>query len=172
MMDTQLITSAQLSEIKDISDNIDNVRRVDPYILQWQRTRLLPFLGAELYKALCTSPTDARFVQLLFGESGSAKYFFGVHYAIAYGAYALLLQNQDVNVTRSGMVRKTTGYSEHLEDKQVMRLVAAANSLSDFYLIQAENWLNENKALYPEWEEKCNAQKKSPGLRMFTIKKR
>ena len=168
----QLITSAQIKEYKDISDNIDSINRIDPYIIQWQRTVLRPFLGNSFYMTFLQNLSDQRFQELLNGISGSDGFFYGIKPAISYGAYALLLLNQNVNVTRFGMVKKLNEFSEHLDSKELTRLHASAQSMSDFYLRDALAYLDKNKALYPEFDKSCDEQKiKNAGLRIYTTKR-
>lgn len=77
----------------------------------------------------------------------------GLASAIAYLAYSRMLPNQPINVTSFGVVRKTTEFSDPVDEKTLLRAVNEAKKIGLEYMRQAidhlrcEGYLDECKKI-------------------------
>jgi len=168
MATTKLILTTDIKEIKPISDNIDSVERINPYIIEAQDLDIRPFLGDPLFYALVegftASPQNTDYLALLNGKSyttscGFTIFFDGLKIAIAYFAYARFVSSQGINITRFGVVQKTNEFSQPVTVEMVDRIAGNARSVGLSYLHQVEEFLDENTTTYPLWRQ---SDKKRP----------
>jgi hypothetical protein len=162
--DSLLITLTTIQEIRPISDNLDSVKRLNPYINETQRFVLRPFLGESFYAALIADlpvPLTAEHTKLVNGDEytykGDDYDFQGLAPALAYFAYARMLKFHGVNVVRYGVVRKLSEHSENVSDKAIQRMITAADEAGQAYLNEARDYLNrrntEDPKPFPKWEK-------------------
>lgn len=164
-MITKLIQISDIKAIKPISDNID-VARLDPYIIEAQDLDIRPFLGDPLFYDLVegvnASPQSTKYLELINGKSytnsyGHTIYFDGLKVAIAYFAYARFMQNQGINVTRFGIVKKLNDTSEPIDQAAIDRFVGNTRSIGNSYIAQVEAFLDDDyrqtTRVYPLWRE-------------------
>ena len=154
-----VITVNDIAAIKPISDNIDSAKRIMPYVTEAQDLDIRPFLGDPLYYAfiegVLASPQTEIYTDLLNGKEyvkdDHTIYFCGLKTVIAYFAYARFVKNQSAQVTRFGITKKVTDYSEPISDEKVADMSGEARSNAMGYLSQVETFLDENDATYTLW---------------------
>ena len=162
-----LITTADFADYKDISSNIDSAARVDPYILNAERLDLKPLLGERFFADLIANPNTTANALLLDGGDytyNSNDYnFAGLKAVLVYYSYARFLENQNVNVTRFGVVHKNNpDVSERVDDKTLMRHVSNAREIAKSYFAEVDLFIIRNSTDYPLYH-KCYAYNESAG---------
>ena len=90
-----IIDSNYIREIRDISSNVDDVKRIDPYIEEAEKEWVIPSIGAKLYKDLIDKVESENNTTLLEGGyyNGDTAYLSGLKKAIAYLAYSRYVRN-------------------------------------------------------------------------------
>jgi hypothetical protein len=163
-MTTKLIQTSNIKDIKAISDNIDVIERLDPYIIEAQDLDIRPFLGEPLFYDIVSTFMDTpnNYQILLNGgdyinNDNHTLYFDGLKVATAYFAYARFISNQGINITRYGIVKKMNENSEAVDAATVDRLAGNARSIGLAYLNQVETFLDDDYSkttrAYPLWKE-------------------
>lgn len=179
MTDTKLITVSSLAPYKDISANIDDAERFDPYILEAQVHDIKPLLGEALYHALITayesSPVAERFTDLIEGKDYTPTgdtyqiRFYGLTPMIAYFAYGRFLENQNYHVTRAGIKYKNAAESERVGEEKINTLSATAKGKALAYVKGLECFLSEYSTTYPEYN--CVTRHTGGGLKVISVRK-
>ena len=176
-MTQAVITVDDIAAIKPISDNIDSAKRIMPYVIEAQDLDVRPFLGEPLFYAfiegVLASPQVEIYADLLNGKEyvkdENTIYFDGLKTVIAYFAYARFLKNQSTQVTRFGVTKKITDYSEPVTDEKIADLSGEARSNAMGYLAQVETFLDENDATYTLWGEEAS-KKPSGKIKISVVK--
>lgn len=154
-MTTKLITTSKIKEIRPISDNIDSVDRLDPFIIEAQDLDIRPFLGDPLFYDLVKNVQLQKYIDFLNGKEyeydDNMIFFDGLGIVIAYFAYARFIKHQGVNITRFGIVKKINDTSEPIPQETIEALEGAARSTAVAYLNQCEKFLDSNMITYPLW---------------------
>lgn len=127
------------------SQHID-ARKVESYIFEAENVNVRPTLGDEMYLAIVKNPT--KFSTLLNGgeytdNSGCAKVFVGLYSAISYYAYARLLKNIDVNVSRFGVTYKDDENSSRLTMAEKMMHYNDASAIADKYMQECIHYIHQ-----------------------------
>lgn len=136
-----IIEFKDIQSVRPIAENIDDVRRIDSYIIEAERLYLLPAIGAELYKAI---EADKIAHEDLFSEKfydDNKKYTPGLKDAMAYLVYSRFLRNNNLNVTAFGVVHKNGQFSEQVDDKTIVRNANDAEKIGREYLCQCIDYL-------------------------------
>lgn len=163
LLDPLMVFLADLILFKDVSQNMDE-DRVNQSVREAQINELRSFVGDELYLALITDYDEIsdtfsqdRFNDLWFGVdydyTGKTIRFHGLKAAIIYYTYARMLDNGQLNLTRSGAKSWQNDESEDTEQPQIATKVRNARSQALVYLSDAKKFLSYLKSVYPEWEE-------------------
>ena len=97
-----------------------------------------------------------------YTRQGVTVRFHGLKMAHLYWSYARFLNNQAINLTRYGVKNIEDENSTNIIDTQTRLKVNEAKSMALMYQEDARRYLEENRALYPEWEK--------PGGRIKTKK--
>jgi hypothetical protein len=154
----QLISATDFATYKELSVNIDDTTRINPYILQAQQFDLKLLVGEVFYKDILDNPTSTENALLLnegsYTHQNKSYEFFGLKSALVYYAYARLLENQNINVTRFGVVFKNNAdVSERVDEKTLQRLIQQARGQARAYWDDCEVFLNRKSADYPLWNK-------------------
>jgi hypothetical protein len=147
-MESLLITKTDFAAYRNLTVNMDDSKRLEPFILEAQRIDLSNMLGKRLYfdmiKYLSSynagiaaqtdqSPYQAStdelwFQKLLNGasynytwpdQSITTKIYAGLKPVLVYLSYARFVRNDNVRSTQSGFVKKTVDFSTQISDKEI-----------------------------------------------------
>jgi len=163
MTDKLFITKEAFDEYKDVSEHLD-IERTNSAILEAQIGDLIAFIGAPLYKLMqddFTAPDTwgtAKYGELFNGVSYKPQgelyevIFHGLKPSLTYFAYARLLNNLQLNVTRSGPVTyMEADVSDSSTQAQIKTKVIDARALAVRYQEEALKYLETNRQSFPEW---------------------
>jgi hypothetical protein len=165
---TLLLTISDFSGLPAISANTNTVKKLNPYIKEAQELDLLPILGQEFYWALIVdfelSPSLPTYSDLFNGSSyilnGHSYKHQGLKLALVYFAYARYRMNANEEETATGLVNKTTPYSEPASEKAISRRVDQARSAAFAYMEPVIKYLNDKSSEFPLWKNTCKAPNK------------
>lgn len=124
-----IINSEYIRDIRDISINIDDVKRIEPYIEEAEKEWVIPAIGAKLYKELEDKEENTSNTLLLEGGyyQDNTAYFSGLKKAIAYLAYSRYVRNSNIFMTSSGARYKgSMEFSDMVDDRAVLRVANEA----------------------------------------------
>lgn len=115
-----------------------------------------PRIGTALYNAL----TDERCEILLNGgdyadERGKLHSFVGIKTALAYYAYARIVKQGGITVTRFGVVRKDDEYSESAALNDRLAVANDCFAMADEMLLGCLAYIAANPTTFPEVEASC-----------------
>lgn len=172
-----LISYKDFPQFKNISPNTSTAKDLEPYILEAQRVDIEPFLGSALYHDIITTypyanvteaeAIAARDTAILAGEeppvnyspliqgetyldcNGESVFFYGLKMMIVYYAYARFIHNLANRVTRHGVVKQNSSYSDRLSNAEVKELMNEARSIALKYRDDTHKYLCEKKEDYP-----------------------
>jgi len=140
LIDAQYIRGEQ-----DIANNIDDAKRLMPYIDKAEREWIINSIGVKNYKTLeAGDTTDETLIMLLEGGyyNNDTIYFSGLRRAIAFLTYSLFVRNDNVFSTASGFRYKgNTEYSDKVEDKTILRVANEAEARGLKYLNECVTFL-------------------------------
>jgi len=180
VLDPLLIKLEDLSNFRDVSDNIDEAR-FNTFARESQMREMRSFLGDALYNALIKDFTpdvdegtfsEQRFKDLWFGtvytRNGFSVQFNGLKPAIVYYAYERFIYYQKLNVTRYGLRNlQDNDLSDNAEF--VKKWEVSSDSMGLMYQEDADKFLQENITLYPESDKPEIKMKKSTGWNFFKV---
>lgn len=175
MITTKLITLSDITSVKSISLNVNEVKQLTPHILEAQNFDLRQFLGDELYLDLIadyvSSPSLVLYADLFNGGSynygGQTYYNDGLKMFLIYSTYARYTANSNIISTATGFVQKTNEYSDGISEKTISRLITQARSGAESCENSIRYFLQRNSSIYPLY--KCNKQNKTTNG--FTIRR-
>jgi hypothetical protein len=160
MTETKLITLSDFAEYRHITANINEVARLDPFIIEAQLMDLKPVLGSYLYDDFIKNISQSKYTELLNGKEytntdGKLIRYHGVKPVLVYYTYARLLANDNYRSTPTGFVKKLNDYSEHIDsgsnEKTLNRLITQARSSAISYQQEMIDFLNEYDTIYDLW---------------------
>ena len=139
-----LINAEYIRGEEDIANNIDDTKRILPYIEKAEREWIINAIGVKNYKDLEKGTDDAVLNLLL--EGGYYKedtiFFSGLRKAIAHLAYSLFVRNDNVFSTASGFRYKgNTELSDRIEDRTILRVANEAEARGLKYLNECISYL-------------------------------
>lgn len=149
-----ILTPADVRTVRPIAENIPDVLRLETYLRESERLRLVDVLGAKLYRWLDetdftgdgpfeypvngTILTKEQYTELMHGgyfdtkcASGKSE---GIVTAIAYIAYSRFVVNNPINVTAFGVVQKNGEFSTAINDTILIRTSNEARKVGEAYL--------------------------------------
>ena len=175
--DPILLTLAEINQYRDLSLNLDTTR-IDQSVRESQLDELNNFLGEELYLLFIEDWDGSTFVTQKFidlwegvdyvNNSKSIRYY-GLQPAISLYSYARMLDNLQLNATRSGAVTFIDDESEPTEQPQIATKVKSARGQALVYLARADKFLNENKSDYPQYQTKDTVVQQKFSLKFFKV---
>lgn len=151
-----LITFNDFEPYRELTGNLDVTERLTPYINQAQQFDLKELMGNQFYTDLVNNSSDANYQTLL--EGGDYTYnnltysFTGLKAVIVMFAYARFLANQNINVTRFGVVFKNNNdVSERVDQKTLQAAISNAKEQGKAYWNECVDFLYHNYTDYPLW---------------------
>jgi hypothetical protein len=180
LTDPLLIKKEDFQLYRDSSDNMDD-ERMNQGINEAQINEMTQFLGPELflkmmldYDANTDSFTDPNLEALWFGVDYSYQNkqirFNGLKPGIVLYAYARMLDNLQLNVTRAGVNTFTEPeVSEATTQAQISTKVKSARSQALVYIAGAYKFLNENKTDYPTFQSEGNGIVNKKSFQSFKV---
>jgi hypothetical protein len=149
-----LISQTDFVNYRELTANLDYTDRLDPFIRQAQQFDIKQLLGEKFYADLTANPATTANAKLLNGgtytDGGYTYEFTGLKAALVMFTYARLIQNQNVSVTRFGVVFKNNGdVSERVDEKTLQRLTSNARDQAVAYWKECEVFICRNDADYP-----------------------
>jgi hypothetical protein len=155
-----LISKADIILFWPMSLNMDDAR-IDPYVVRAEQNQLSSLIGPELYLALKTAfpwtPGD-RFDKLFNGdvykEGGAGNYereYPGLKPLLAAYAFAYIMDNNPVHVTRGGVNRKAGDETENVPTSEVGNKSGSAYSEAIRLEGEFRRYISVVSAVYPEY---------------------
>lgn len=137
-----IITVEDIRKVRPIADNLNDEKRLLPYIDECEKLFLIPAIGASLYKKI--NDNISEYEELLSGGyyDNDTKYFNGLRQAMGYLVYSRFVRNQNVNATAFGMVFKEGQFSEKVDEKTIVRIANDAEKIGLRYLSECVEYLN------------------------------
>ncbi len=128
-------------------------RFMQPHILNAQLYDLRPVLGDALYVDMVKNRNDANYLRLLDGDEytyNNVTYFFqGIKKALVHYSYARYALRSGATDTATGLVVKTTEFSQPLDEKAVARESEYHRNLAVAALNDCVDFIVRNKSDYP-----------------------
>lgn len=174
-MTTQLITANDIAEVKSLSTNINELKKVNTQIIEAQEFDLRPFLGEEFYLAIeADAPGFSTYGDLWNGVEytcGNDKFRNpGLKIVLIYYAYARILKDSNIHSTAFGMVNKLNEDSQSIDNDSLQRIIGQAVSGAKSYEARVRDYLIRKSELYPKFE--CTTDNhKSGGIRVTPVRK-
>lgn len=175
--DPLLLTKDDFRDYRDITLNADDTR-INQSIREAQMDEMQQFLGDELYLAIMKAWTGTDFPAGPYADlwngvdytyQGKQIRFHGLQPAIALYAYARMLDNIQLNVTRAGAVTFVNDESEATAQAQITTKVKSARSQALVYLARADKFLNAKRADYPEYQGKDSQVTSKTSFQFFKV---
>ena len=175
--DPILLTKADLNQYRDLSLNLDDTR-IEQSVRESQIDELNAFLGEELYLLFIedwngTAFDTQKFIDLWEGVDydlkGKTVRYYGLQPAISLYAYSRMLDNLQLNATRSGAVTFIDDESEPTEQAQIATKVKSARGQALVYLARADKFLQEKKVDYPQYQSKESEVINTFSLKFFKV---
>ena len=139
-----ITTVDNIRKIRPISENVNDEKRLIPYIEEAEKLFLIPAIGASLYKQIESEQTT--FEALFTGgfytdEKNNEQYFAGLNDAMGYLTYSRFVRSQNVNATAFGIVTKQGQFSDPVDEKTIVRIANDAEKIGIEYLNQCIAYL-------------------------------
>lgn len=168
-----IITLNDLKALRPLAE-LDGTRW-EQYAVEAQDQDLRPILGDALYYDLMTKfylPLDSMYSayqDLINGTewtyNGDTIYFDGLNPMLGYFTLARLIQNNQINVTRFGVVVKTTQQSTPVDAQTLRQVVNEMKSNAITYKYQVDLFLGQNQTIYTKY--KGSENNFNTGFKMF-----
>jgi len=145
--------------VRPISKNIEN-NRIEPYIDEVEQRIIKPRIGSELFIDLIDwmntddkSSFPDEYEILMNGgvydyitcKQSEKKVFKGLQSAINYYVYAKIIKNNDINISRLGIVNKEDDYSSRVDLNIRLASEKDALQVADGYISECIDYLNVTK---------------------------
>jgi len=173
-METLLITKTDFVPYRNLTVNMDDSKRLEPFILEAQRIDLNNLLGKRLYfdmiaylssynagvaaaNAASTTYTPTAdeqwFQQLLNGcsytytwpdRTTTTKIYAGLKPVLVYLSYARFVRSDNVRSTQSGFVKKTVDFSTQISDKEIQAVASRAEADANAFFTGTEDFMVDN----------------------------
>lgn len=177
--ETYLINETDFQSFRLIGNDVD-FDTVDPYILEAQFFDLRPVLNDAFYTDFLkrinddVDPLFGVYQELLNGKEyaksdGVVIRFPGIRPFLVYSAFNRLIQEHSVNVTRFGMVVKSSDQSQPADAAAIRIRMNSAKDRAAAYQVEVIKFLTELKTTYPIWdnEGQSNNRFNNQGFRFF-----
>lgn len=150
-----IITPENIRDVRPIAENVNDLKRLVPYIKECEKLYIIPALGAKKYMIIDTAiaesikdpgpvPLTDALKNLMNGcfYDDDNMHCEGLNTAMGYLVYSRFVRNQNVNVTAFGIVTKNGDFSEKVDDKTIVRIANDAEKIGLEYLKQCVDFLN------------------------------
>jgi hypothetical protein len=179
-MEPLLITKTDFAAYRNLTLNMDDSKRLEPFILEAQRLDLSNMLGKRLYfdmikylasyNAGIAAQTDLSpyqpttdelwFQQLLNGasynhtwpdQSITTKIYAGLKPVLVYLSFARFVRSDNVRSTQSGFVKKTVDFSVQISDKEIQSAASRAEADANAFFTATEDFMADNVAYFKKY---------------------
>lgn len=179
-MEPLLITKTDFAAYRNLTVNIDDSKRLEPFILEAQRLDLSKMLGKRLYfdmlkylasySAGITDQTDGApynpttdelwFQKLLNGasynytwpdQSITTKVYAGLKPVLVYLSFARFVRSDNVRSTQSGFVKKTVDFSVQVSDKEIQAVASRAEADANAFFTTVEDFMADNAGYFKKY---------------------
>jgi len=153
-----IITPQDIRSVRPIAENVNDEKRLIPYIEECENLFLIPKLGAKQFKVIETAISESikdpnpvelteAITNLLNGcfYDEDNRHCEGLKKAMGYLVYSRFVRNQNVNATAFGMVQKQGQFSEPVDYKTIIIIANDAEKIGLEYLKQCVEFLNFGK---------------------------
>lgn len=153
-----IITPQDIRSVRPIAENVNDEKRLIPYIEECENLFLIPKLGAKKFKEIETAIAESikelnpialsdEMVNLLNGcfYDEDNRHSEGLKKAMGYLVYSRFVRNQNVNATAFGIVTKRADNSDPVDYKMIMIIANDAEKIGLEYLKQCVDFLNFGK---------------------------
>lgn len=139
-----IITAEDIRKVRPIAENVNDAKRLIPYIEECEKIFLLPAVGPVMYKLLDAEDKPENFETLMSGGyyDNDTKYFPGLRDAMGYLVYSRFARNQNANSTAFGIVVKQGQFSDAIDEKTIVRISNDAQKIGLSYLGQCVDYIN------------------------------
>ncbi|OJV40829.1 MAG: hypothetical protein BGO29_14770 [Bacteroidales bacterium 36-12] len=176
-----IINVEDIRKVRPIAENVNDVKRLNPYIEEAEKLFLLPALGAKLYKKVEDAVSINNIGEPIIDNDGeiiitNLEYLFngcyydddnrhcqGLKQAVGYLAYSRFVRNHNVNITAFGVVQKQGQFSEQVDEKTIIRTANDAEKIGVEYLNQCIEYINFDKCKKDKRGFKRNTKFKAIG---------
>jgi len=144
-----MITAPEdIRKVRPIAENVNDTKRLVPYIEESETLFLIPAIGPAIYKILDSEDKPDYYEQLMSGGyyDNDTKHFPGIREAMGYLVYSRFARNQNVNATAFGLVAKQGQFSEQIDYKEKIAIANDAEKIGLEYLRQCIDYLNFGKS--------------------------
>jgi len=168
-----ILTLEKLKEYRRITKSSD-CKNLDIYLREAQQIDLKDFLGYGLYYDMIENIGDQKYQDFVYGvrydddiDSETVKIDYkGLEPLLAYWAYARILNNHHVVISKTGITTGTYNQDEPLTDRQRDNLIKENKKLADSYKSEVEHFLCEKETDYPLW---CGFSNKPSNFGFFAL---
>lgn len=162
-----IITVDHIRKLRPVSQNIDEVARMEPHIQEvenlWVRPAFTPEVYYKIEQSVVTDNLDrpivyrngkpimlshlGDFETLLCGGyyDDNKRHLTGLISAVGYLVYSKMILQNAVNVTAYGVVFKRGELSDHVDSATLVRASKDAEKIGLEYLRQCVEWIDFNK---------------------------
>lgn len=166
---TQLITLDDIKTYKPLSINLNEVKKVNPYILEAQQFDLKKLIGSKLYVDILRdyneTPSLSQYSDLFNGSTyqyeGNTYSHEGLKMVLIYFSYARIVFNSNFEATAHGTRVKKEEYSEPVNRHELKWLQDQANSGAMSYWEEVEKFICRNIEDYPLYRTGKNNKTKT-----------
>jgi hypothetical protein len=179
-MEPLLITKTDFAAYRNLTLNMDDTKRLEPFILEAQRLDLSTILGKRLYFDLLKyldsynagiaaqtelapyQPTtdEQVFQNLLNGttynytwpdQSITAKIYAGLKPVLVYLSYARFVRSDNVRSTQSGFVKKTVDFATQITDKEIQAVASRAEADANAFFSATEDFMADHDEYFKKY---------------------
>ena len=164
-----IIQPQDIRAVRPIAENVNDEKRLVPYIEECETLYLITKLGAKQFlsieKAIKDSqletpvPLPEAITSLMDGcyFDSDNQHCQGLKQAMGYLVYSRFVRNQNVNATAFGIVTKQGQFSENVDEKTIIRISNDAEKIGLEYLKQCIDFLNfgKEKRDHRNFKQKC-----------------
>ncbi|RKR84911.1 hypothetical protein BDD43_5164 [Mucilaginibacter gracilis] len=179
-MEPLLITKQDFAAYRNLTVNMDDSKRLEPFILEAQRLDLCRMLGKRLYfdmikyltsyAAGIAAQTDMApyqptadelwFQKLLNGttynytwpdQSTTTKIYAGLKPVLVYLSFARFVRSDNVRSTQSGFVKKTVDFSVQISDKEIQAVASRAEADANAFFTATEDFMADNVTYFRKY---------------------
>ena len=163
MLNPLVITVADFAGIRQINQNQQQAKKLDPFIREAQELDLKPLMGASFYQDFVDNfTTEQKYIDLLAGVKyentlNETVSFSGLTAALVYWTYGRYSINKPITDTPFGQVNKTNQWSKQIDKDDRRSIVSQTKSAGNNYWIEVTEFLNipENNNIYKLWKSDC-----------------
>lgn len=155
-----IITTDDIRNVRPIAENVNDTKRIAPYIEECEMLFIIPIIGAINYKSIERSYLESNDSITITDNSGNTIFInklelyegcfyndnknhcVGIKKAMGYLVYSRFVRNQNVNVTAFGVVAKQGQFSDAVDEKTIIRIANDAEKIGLNYLNNCIDFIN------------------------------